>query len=132
MFPSHFLNGMPEHELAAFRLLESSSAIMFPTGSRIICPDAVNPRSDWDIVLWQPSVNYEVMSALKKMSSYISDRGGNIRIRELNVICIFESELFVAWKQATDFCTGHPSMKSKENRIAAFKEFLPATEYEEA
>ena len=123
-----FWRSMPSEVRDVCDELEADGLILFPTGSRVICPDHASPESDWDVVI----VGEHDWSSYG-LERHVDENGddkyaandcmyGCWRCGELNVISVPRDKVD-RWLMATDFCMHDPRAITREFRVKVFQRF---------
>ncbi len=126
-FPDAFWDSMTpvlQHSIAE---LESMGILVLPTGSRLICPNAVRPASDWDVFFmasWQQiepliQLGWKYSPGSGRQSDFASLKKHQAK---LNAIMFWDHQpaAYNAFKLATDFCVSIQGPEDKTKRINVF------------
>lgn len=127
--PEPFWNSMSADQQAEVVRFEQLFGMVWPTGSRVICPSSVTPDSDWDIyALGEKRHSMDFLwdgyHGPKHNRVKAEDQSISLKKNGLNITIFYLEYELRKFHAATEFCIAMGGPETREKRIAAFQKFM--------
>lgn len=126
--PLTFWDSLGEERQREVLRLQGLYGILWPSGSRVICPASVHAASDWDLYAMGSkeqagNLLFDGYHGPKDQRLDPKDKSFSLKKNGMNVIIFFNEFAFKDFHDATEFCIFLGGPEKREDRIKVFKKF---------